>query len=151
MGIDGLLDHLRIDVEPAGDDHVLLAVDQVEIAVAVHVADVAGEKTVADERLRRFLRPVPVTLGDVRAPDADLTDLTRRQYSGGIVQRDDVHFDAGQHQPDRTRLFRSFRRMARARRAGLGHAPAALELMLVLRSKIRATSTGSGAPPDPQY
>ncbi len=55
MGVDRLLDHLRIDVEAAGDDHVLLAVDQIEIAVGVHVADVAGQKAVADEGFRGFL------------------------------------------------------------------------------------------------
>src|SRR3979411_1716982 len=49
--IDRLLDHLRIDVEAAGDDHVLLAIDQKEIAVPVHVADVAGQETIADESL----------------------------------------------------------------------------------------------------
>ena len=77
MGVDRLLDHLRIDVEAAGDDHVLLAVDQIEIAVGVHVADVAGEEAVADKGFRGFLRPVPVALGDVRAADADFADFAR--------------------------------------------------------------------------
>ena len=128
MLVDRLLDHLRIDVEAAGDDHVLLAVDQIEIAVLVHVADVAGEKPVADESLGGFLRPVPVALGDVRPLDADFADFARRQHLRRIVQRDHVHLDAGQHQPDRARLVRSLLGMRGAGRAGLGHAPAALQL-----------------------
>ncbi len=79
MVIDRLLDHLRIDVEAAGDDHVLLAVDQIEIAVTVHVADIAGQEAVADKGLRGFLRPVPVALGDVRPLDADFADFAGRQ------------------------------------------------------------------------
>ncbi len=77
--VDRLLDHLRIDVEAAGDDHVLLAVDQVEIAVGIHIADVAGEEAVADEGLGGFLRPVPVALGDVRARECGSRRPRRRQ------------------------------------------------------------------------
>ena len=40
--IDRLLDHLRVDVEAAGNDQVLLAVDEVEIAVVVAIADGRG-------------------------------------------------------------------------------------------------------------
>jgi len=58
MFVDRLLDHLRIDVEAAGDDHVLFAIDQVEIAIIVHVADIAGQEAVADKGVRSFLRPV---------------------------------------------------------------------------------------------
>src|SRR5205814_1470140 len=79
VGVDRLLDHLRIDVEAAGDDHVLLAVDQEKVAVVIAVADVAGQEAVADKGLRGFLGPVPVSLGDVRAADADLADLAIRK------------------------------------------------------------------------
>ena len=149
--VDRLLDHLRIDVEAAGDDHVLLAVDQIEIAVGVHVADVAGEEAVADKGLRGFLRPVPVALGDVRAPDADFADFARRQHLAS----------------DRPATPRP----ARCRAASGRSSPACpglpcgwpvpgeqvsvmpqplFSFMPILRSKIFATSTGSGAPPEPQ-
>ena len=128
MGVDRLLDHLRIDVEAAGDDHVLLAVDQIEIAVLVHVADIAGQKAVADKGFRGFLGPAPISLGDVRTANADLADLAHRHHLLRVFQRRHIQFDAGQHQPDRARLVRAFLRMAGAGRAGLGHAPAALEL-----------------------
>src|SRR3954469_6975405 len=128
-GVDRLLDHLRIDVEAAGDDHVLLAVDQEEIAVAIDIADVAGEEAAVDEGLRGSFGLIPIAPDDVRALDADLADLARRQYACRIVQRDDVELDAGQHQADRARLVGTNRRMAGTGRAGLGHAPAAAELL----------------------
>ncbi len=126
--VDRLLDHLRIDVEAAGDDHVLLAVDQIEIAVRIHVADIAGQKAAVSKSFRGFLRPVPVAFGDIRSLDADFADFARAQDLFRILERNDVHFDAGQHQPDRARLVRTFLWMAGAGRASLGHAPAALQL-----------------------
>lgn len=89
-GIDRLLDHLRIDVEAARDDHVLLAVDQEEIAVGIDIADVAGEEAAVDEGLRGSFGLIPVAFGDVRALDADLADFARRQHLRGIVQGNDV-------------------------------------------------------------
>ncbi len=115
MLIDRLLDHLRVDVEPAGNDHVLLAIDQIEIAIAVHVADVAGQKAVADEGFSGFLFAIPVAARDVRTTDADFSGLPDRQNLLRIIQRHHIHFDARQHQPNRARLVRSFRRMTRAR------------------------------------
>ena len=49
MLVDRLLDHARIDVEAAAQDHVLGAVDDEDEAVVVHVGDVAG----AEESVRR--------------------------------------------------------------------------------------------------
>ena len=42
MLVEHLLDLARVDVVAAADDHVLLAVDDVEVAVLVLAADVAG-------------------------------------------------------------------------------------------------------------
>ena len=150
MGVDRLLDHLRIDVEAAGDDHVLLAVDQIEIAVGVHVADVAGEEAVADEGLRGFLRPVPVALGDVRALDADLADFARRQH----LRADRPATTTSISMPG------SIRPIEPGLSGPSGGWPVPGEqvsvmpqplcsFMPTLRSKILATSTGSGAPPEP--
>ena len=40
MVADHRLRLLRVDVDPTGDDHVALAVGQIEIAVAIKIADV---------------------------------------------------------------------------------------------------------------
>ena len=129
MGVDRLLDHLRIDVEAAGDDHVLLAVDEIEIAVVVHVADVAGEEAVADECFGGFLRPVPVALGDVRALDADFADLAGAAAlaSGSSSATTSISMP-GSISPIEPGLSGPSGGCAGAGRAGLGHAPAALQL-----------------------
>ena len=49
---DHLLDLARIDVEAARDDHVLLAVGDVQEAFLVDVADVAGVQPAVDDGLR---------------------------------------------------------------------------------------------------
>src|ERR1700751_5121074 len=57
MGVQDILDLLRVDVLPAPDDQVLDPVDQGEVAVVVEPADVAGVQPSAAQRLGRLLRP----------------------------------------------------------------------------------------------
>ena len=85
-------------------------------------------KRSSTKALGGFARPVPIALvtfgplmrisptSPVAAPSSD----RRAQTTSSL--------DAGQRQPDRARLVRPVWRMAGAGRAGLGHAPAALEL-----------------------
>ena len=53
---DHLLDLARVHVEPAGDDHVLAAVGDVQVALGVLVADVAGAQPAVDDRRRPSAR-----------------------------------------------------------------------------------------------
>ena len=55
MQQDRLLDHARVDVEAAVQDQVLDPVDQVDVAVLVDVADVAGVQAAAAQRLGGLL------------------------------------------------------------------------------------------------
>ena len=55
-----LLDFAAVDVLAARDDHVLLAVDEVQVALVVDVADVAGVHPAVAQRLRGRIRVVPV-------------------------------------------------------------------------------------------
>ena len=55
-----LLDLGRVHVEPGHQDHVLHAVDDVEVAVLVHHRDVAGVQPAVADHLGRRLGPVPV-------------------------------------------------------------------------------------------
>ena len=81
MLVDRLLDHARIDVVARRDDQVLGAVDQVEPAVVVHVAHVAGAQALpvaagmAEQHLLGLVGLLPVALHDLRADDADLADI----------------------------------------------------------------------------
>ena len=51
-----VLDVARVDVEAAADDQVLLAVDDVQVAVRVPVADVPGVQPSVADRLGGDLR-----------------------------------------------------------------------------------------------
>ena len=73
--VDEVLDFGRVDVLAARDDHVLEPVRDVEVAVGVEIAEVAGaEPAVRRERAGRRLGEVEVAREDVRAGDLDLAD-----------------------------------------------------------------------------
>ena len=67
MGADGLLDLDGGDVLAAGDDDVLLAVAQLDVAVGVHDGQVAGVEPAAGEGARGRLRVAVVALHGVVA------------------------------------------------------------------------------------
>ena len=125
MIADRALDFGGIDVLAAGDDHVLDAVVDVEIAVLVHVAGIAGaQPAVAAERFGGRLRQVPVA-GHVGAgAGRDLADFARRQSLAVGVE--DREFDAGQRLAGRAHAVQSldviFRRQRDDGAGGLGHA-----------------------------
>ena len=61
VGRDRVLDLDRVDVLAAGDDHVLDPVDEVDVAVGVEVALVAGVVPAVAERSRGLLRAASST------------------------------------------------------------------------------------------
>ena len=86
--IQDFLNLARIDVEPAADDHVLLPVDNVEVAILVDSAEVTGAEPAAGDRRSRRLRLTPVPLHDVVTGDHDLADLAGLQFGAvGIRPR----------------------------------------------------------------
>ena len=79
VAVDRLLDRARVHVVAAAQDEVLDAVDDREVAVPVHHADVAGAKPpVRGERGRRLLRPVPVAQHHLRPAHAQLAAFADR-------------------------------------------------------------------------
>src|SRR4051794_15836485 len=90
MGADDVLDLAREDVETAGHDHVLLAVDDREEAVRILASDVTGVQPAALERLLGLLGLVPVALHDKRPADADLTGLTVGDLVEVVVEQRDL-------------------------------------------------------------
>src|SRR5262249_13017774 len=120
--VDYALDLLGVDVEAAGDDEVLGAADDREIAVGVEPADVAGpEEAVRPELAARLLRVAPAAPEDVGAVDLEVADRARRQRLAGGA--DDAERDAGQRQPDAAAAPRAVERV-RGQHVGLGHAVA---------------------------
>ena len=83
---DRFLDLLRVDVAAAGDDHVLGAAGDEEIAVVVDEAEVAGvdPAAVAHHRRRR-LGVLEVALHRRRAAELDAAFDARRPPLAGIV------------------------------------------------------------------
>ena len=76
MPVQDLLDLARGDVLAARVDHVLLAVDDRQVAVRVHGRQIPGVKPAAGERRLGALGVVVVAGGDLRRAVHDLADLT---------------------------------------------------------------------------
>src|SRR4051812_17319623 len=98
--VDDAFDLRGGDVLAAGYDHVLLAIGQIEKAVRVKIADIAGAEPVAEEGRRGFLWVFPVALRDLRPAQADFAILARRQAIAGIVT--DLDLDMGDGAAGRT-------------------------------------------------
>ncbi|MNT37563.1 hypothetical protein D3C72_1737040 [compost metagenome] len=68
----------RIDIEAASDDHVLEAVDNVDIPIAVHVGEITRvQKAFGIHGLGGGIRPVQVALHGQRALERQLSDFAR--------------------------------------------------------------------------
>src|SRR5258705_8305120 len=71
---DDVLHFHGIDVLAAGNDHVLHAIDQIDITFVVHVAAVAGVHPAVDDGVGGFFRLFPVAHHDVLAAHRDFAD-----------------------------------------------------------------------------
>ena len=121
--VDDALDFGAVDVLSAAQDHVLLAVADVEEAVLVDLGDVAGSEPAVLDRLRGRLRTVPVAADVHRRLHDQFALFAGRQFVAVVV--DDLQFD------DRARLAATVRlldqalvRVAGAAGVRLGHSPA---------------------------
>ncbi len=99
-----------IDVVATGDDHVLLAVGDVEIALLVHIANVARVEPaglavgVGAQGVGRLGGQVPIALHDLGAVHDDLADLADGQFLLAGLQVDDLEIGVGQGHADRVGL-----------------------------------------------
>ena len=94
MGRECVLELGGPDVEASGDDHVVLAVEDVDVPVLVDPPHVAGEDPVVDETLLGcpFVLPEPQHLAV--AAQGDLPDFADGQRLGVVV--DDLQSGEGQ-------------------------------------------------------
>src|SRR5262249_13826947 len=84
--VDHAFDLLGIDVEPAGDDQVLGAADDREVAVGIEAADIAGaEEAVGAELAAGLLRVAPVAAEDVGPAHLDVADRSSGQALAGRI------------------------------------------------------------------
>ena len=92
MARDAVLDFGRPDPVAGGRDDVVVAAEEMDIAVLVGDALVAGQHPVADELLRRRFRVLPVFEEHhrIRPAHRDLACLSRLQHPAAIVDDRDV-------------------------------------------------------------
>ncbi len=85
-----LFDIPGINVEAAGDDHIFLAINDVEIAVFVHFCDIAGVQPPVGEGFRGGVGAVPITLHDLGALDQEFTGFTHRNVRDPVAKIHDT-------------------------------------------------------------
>ena len=108
---DHILDLARIDVEATGDDHVLLAINQMQIAVLVEPADVPGVQPTIAEHLGGFLRPLPISFHHKCPANADFARLPIARGSALVVEQRQIQ--RGKGNAHRRETVRSFHIMLR--------------------------------------
>jgi hypothetical protein len=107
MAHGDFFDVARVDLDAAAVDHVLLAVDQVEVALVVGIAEVAGEQPAVADRLLGEVGAAVVAEHQRRSAADDLADFAR----GGVaaVIADDAHLVEIRRRADRTGLAQRLR------------------------------------------
>src|SRR5262249_4245626 len=113
-----LIEHLfhlaGVDIETPSYDELLLAVDDVVIAVVVDPAHVAGLEPAAGKRGLCLCGPLPVTLHDVVAAYGDLAHLAGGHLTSAVIHETEI--DALNRGADGTRLAFSVRVVKRRHR-----------------------------------
>src|SRR5262245_10070572 len=103
--VNNRFDLTGVDVFSARNDHVLQAVQDVEIPVRILIADVTGTKHPILDILAilecscRFFRLIPVTARDISAPGHQFTMLSDSNFLPRLV--DYPHVDPGTSPPTR--------------------------------------------------
>ncbi len=86
------------------DDDVLAAAGDVDVALAVYAADVAGAEPVADLHRPCFLLSLPVAGRDVVAVDGEFALIVKTNVYLLLRHIDQAHLDAGKRLPDCAQL-----------------------------------------------
>jgi hypothetical protein len=102
-----LFDVPRVDLDAAAVDHVLLAVDQVQVALVVGIAQVAGKQPAVADRLLGQVGPTVVAEHQRRTAADDLADFASRRVAAVVA--DDAHREEAGWRPDRTGLAQRLR------------------------------------------
>ena len=122
MLIEHLLDLARVDVVAAADDHLLLAIDEEEVAALVEPAEITGgEPALGVDRGRRRGRVVPVPVDDRRSSELHLTHAP-------LVRIRDANLGAARRATNGAGLSQPPGREGRRETAHLGQAVALVDV-----------------------
>ena len=83
---DDTLDLVRVNIKAGHENHVLLAILDIDETTLVHAADVPGTEPPARKHdVCRFLRFVPVAFHDLRATNTDFSELAERNFISIVI------------------------------------------------------------------
>src|SRR5262252_1940721 len=88
--VNNCFDLTRVDVFSARNNHVLQAVQYVEIPVRILIADISSAKQPILECACRFFRIIPVTACDIRAPGHQFTLTPDSDFLSRLVNNPQV-------------------------------------------------------------
>src|ERR1019366_8462173 len=113
-----LLDLVGKNLEPRHDDHILLAVGDLDVSPFVHESHVArAQPALRIENLNRLVRAVPIALHDLRSTNPKLAYAAQRQFIAIIVAERDLR--RRNRQARHTRVFARVEPVASNQRRGL--------------------------------
>src|SRR5207253_1922999 len=99
MRVNHGLDFSGVNVLPAGDDHVLQTIENVEESVCVLIADIAGAKEAVPECTVCLARVVPIATHDIRAASDQFARLPDFNFLSRSI--DNTHVDSHTWTPAR--------------------------------------------------
>src|SRR5215813_2225132 len=91
MLVDDRLDFTGVNILAASDNHVLQAIQNVEIAVSISIADIAGAKQAVSKGERIRLRIVPVPAHNVRASHHQFTGMTGFDFFSRFIHNPHIN------------------------------------------------------------
>ena len=119
VAADHHLDLGRVNVLAASDDHVALAVDEMNEAVGVAARHVADRAIVAAERLACLFRQLPIAVENVGIAGVELADFAVRNFVAIRIEKLDRSRTYA-FASDRAELVELLVRMKHCHPAGLG-------------------------------
>ena len=101
--VQDVFDLPRIHIDAVDDNHVLAAIDQIEVLLVIHPPDVArAQPAVGVKNGARLLGLSPIALHHAPATDAHLTERARWNLVPQVVHH--PHLDTWNRHADRQRL-----------------------------------------------
>ncbi len=140
---DHLFHLVGVDVEAAHQDHVFLAIDDLEVTALVDGADVAGAKVaVGRHDLGGLVRPLPIAGHHLRAADRDLAGCAHGDLAPFVVEQGQL--GRGQRNADGAAVGGARHRVAGRRGRGLRQAVAFADGALRLLEPELGGAAGDG-------